>query len=196
MKIVTYEELHAGRSRQVGWVYQTGYKLHTIMKAFVLIIVIISMGYQGVYAQEQVRWHTLSEAIELNRLEPRKFLVDVYTDWCGWCKRMDAQTFSNEEVAKYLNMHFYLVKFNAELKDSLVLGGRTFHFIDQGRRGYHEVAAILTQGRLSYPTIVYLDEELRHIAVEPGFKTAEQLSEKLLYYHEERYKFRKDPIGM
>ena len=147
-------------------------------------------------AQEMVRWYTLSEAIELNRMEPRKMMVDVYTDWCGWCKRMDAQTFSSVEVANYLNKNFYPVKFNAEMRDSLTLGDRTYYFVDQGRRGYHEVAAILTKGRLSYPTIVYLDEELRHIAVEPGFKTAEQLSEKLVYYHDEKYKAPRDPIGM
>jgi thioredoxin-related protein len=144
--------------------------------------------------EEKVKWLTLNEAIELNRVEPRKFVVDVYTDWCGWCKRMDATTFSDEKIAAYLNENFYAVKFNAELKDSLVLGNKTYHFVEQGRRGYHEVAAILTKGRLSYPTIVYLDEELRHIQVEPGYKTVEQLTEKLTYYNEERYKSR-NPIG-
>lgn len=147
-------------------------------------------------AQEQIRWHTLNEAIELNKKEPRKFMVDVYTDWCGWCKRMDANTFSNEKIASYLNEHFYAVKFNAEMKDSLTLGNRTYYFVDQGKRGYHEVAAILTKGRLSYPTIVYLDEELRHIQIEPGYKTPEQLSSKLTYYNEEKYKARKNPVDM
>lgn len=152
----------------------------------------------GLYvnAQEEIKWVSLKEAIEMNREEPRKFMVDVYTDWCGWCKRMDATTFSNEEVASYVNAHFYPVKFNAEMKDSLTLGERTYHFIDNGRRGYHEVAAILTKGRLSYPTIVYLDEELRHISVEPGYKTAAQLSQKLIYFKEEKYKAGQDPVGM
>jgi len=167
-----------------------------MQKVLIIISVFISLGSMKIPAQESVRWYTLSEAIELNRVEPRKLMVDVYTDWCGWCKRMDAQTFSNAEIVKYLNMNFYPVKFNAEMKDSLILGDRTYYFVDQGRRGYHEVAAILTKGRLSYPTIVYLDEELRHIAVEPGFKTAEQLSEKLVYYHEEKYKEQRDPMGM
>ena len=161
-----------------------------------LIIVCLSFSSIHIHAQEQVRWLTLSEAIELNMKEPRKFLVDVYTDWCGWCKRMDATTFSNEKIAKYLNEHFYAVKFNAEMRDSLILGDRTYHFVDQGRRGYHEVASILTKGRLSYPTIVYLDEELRHIEVEPGYKTAEQLSERLIFYNEEQYNSGRNPIGM
>mgnify|MGYP001088846773 CR=1 FL=1 len=167
----------------------------TDMKKIVVIIAALLIGL-NMNAQESINWLTLDEAIEQNRKEPRKFIVDVYTDWCGWCKRMDATTFSNPEIASYINEHFYPVKFDAEMKDSIELGGRTYHFIDNGRRGYHEVAAILTKGRLSYPTIVYLDEELRHISVEPGYKTAAQLSEKLIYYNEEKHKAAQDPMDM
>lgn len=165
------------------------------MRHLVLVVVVIMMGL-NMNAQEKIRWYTLSEAIELNSKDPRKFMVDVYTDWCGWCKRMDATTFSDDAIAQYVNNHFYAVKFNAEMKDSLTLGERTYHFVDNGRRGYHEVAAILTKGRLSYPTIVYLDEEIRHISVEPGYKTATQLLEKLIYYKEEKYKAQQDPVDM
>jgi len=165
------------------------------MIRLVLVFTAVIMGL-NINAQEEIRWYTLQEAIEQNSKEPRKFMVDVYTDWCGWCKRMDATTFSDGAIASYVNTHFYPVKFNAEMKDSLTLGDRTYYFIDNGRRGYHEVAAILTKGRLSYPTIVYLDEELRHISVEPGYKTAAQLTEKLIYYKEEKYKAQQDPIGM
>jgi thioredoxin-related protein len=165
------------------------------MRSLVLVVAIIMMGL-NMNAQEKIRWYSLKEAIELNSKEPRKFMVDVYTDWCGWCKRMDATTFSDDAIAEYVNENFYAVKFNAEMKDSLTLGERTYHFVDNGRRGYHEVAAILTKGRLSYPTIVYLDEELRHIGVEPGYKTAAQLSQKLIYYKEEKYKAQQDPVDM
>jgi len=166
------------------------------MKRFVVIIAVTLLYGISMNGQDKINWMTLGEAIELNKKEPRKFIVDVYTDWCGWCKRMDATTFSNKEVASYINENFYPVKFNAEMKDSIRLGDRTYHFVDNGRRGYHEVAAILTKGRLSYPTIVYLDEELRHISVEPGYKTPEQLSEKLIYYNEEKYKAASSPMDM
>lgn len=162
---------------------------------YILLIVLVMTGI-SVQAQEKIQWLTLSEAIDLNRTEPRKFMVDVYTDWCGWCKRMDANTFSDEEIARYVNEHYYAVKFNAEMKESVTLGDRTYHFVDQGRRGYHEIAAILTKGRLSYPTIVYLDEELRHLEVEPGYKTPEQLSERLIYFKEEQYRSQQVPTGM
>ena len=50
-----------------------------------------------------VKWMTFEEAIEAQKTEPRLVFVDVYTDWCGWCKKMDAGTFNQSDVAKLLN---------------------------------------------------------------------------------------------
>ena len=61
-----------------------------------------------------VKWLTFEEAVEKSKTEKRKIFIDVYTDWCGWCKVMDKNTFNDPEVAKLLNEKFYPVKFNAE----------------------------------------------------------------------------------
>ena len=135
-------------------------------------------------AQDGIKWHSLTEAIELNKAEPRNFIIDVYTDWCGWCKRMDAQTFSNQIIADYVNENYYAVKFNAEQKGTITVGDREYKFVDNGSRGYHDMAVILTKGRLSYPTIVYLDKDLRHLDVAPGFVNAQQLEVYLTYFNE------------
>ena len=66
-----------------------------------------------------VKWMTFKEAFEANKKTPKPFLIDVYTDWCGWCKRMMATTYSNPAIAAYVNQNFYPVKFNAETKDSI-----------------------------------------------------------------------------
>ena len=72
-----------------------------------------------------------------------------------------------------MNSTFYMVKFNAESKDDINIKGMTFSFVSSGRRGYHELAVALTQGKLSYPTVVFLDSELNMITPLPGFRTAE-----------------------
>lgn len=153
------------------------------MKKIFLLLTIITSSI-ALNAQLGIKWYTLSEAIELNKAEPRNFVIDVYTDWCGWCKRMDAQTFSNQIIADYVNKNFYAVKFNAEQKGTLTVGEKEYKFIDNGSRGYHEMAVILTKGRLSYPTIVYLDKDLRHLDVAPGFVNAEQFEVYLSYFNE------------
>ena len=75
---------------------------------------------------KNVKWYTWDEAVEANKKEKKKFFVDIYTDWCGWCKRMDAQTFEEAEVAAYLNKHFYPIKLDAEQKANIEYGGYTF----------------------------------------------------------------------
>ena len=94
----------------------------------------------------------------------------MYTDWCGWCKVMDRETFTDEEVIKYINEHFYAVKFNAEQKEPIEYDGKTYNYVASGRRGIHTLAYSLLQGRASYPSFVFLDEELNHLGVSRGFK--------------------------
>ena len=138
-------------------------------------------------AQEKVKWYSIEEAVKLAAENPRVLVIDVYTDWCGWCKRMDASTFSDPEVAKVMNAHFYPVKMDAEGKEDVIIGDRTFKFVDNGRRGYHEIAAVVTKGRLSYPTISYVDARGRVLEASPGYKTADQFKVYLAYYKEEAY---------
>lgn len=139
-------------------------------------------------AQEKVKWYSIEEAIQLASQEPRVLVIDVYTDWCGWCKRMDKETFSDPAVAEVMNKHFYPVKLDAEGKEDIVIGDKTFKFVDNGRRGYHEIAAVVTKGRLSYPTISYVDDQGRVLEAAPGYKTADQFKVYLAYYSDDAYK--------
>lgn len=159
------------------------------MKKRILWVLIIAItGIQGLTAQEKVKWYSIEEAIQLTAQEPRVLVIDVYTDWCGWCKRMDLTTYSNPEIVKILNSQFYPVKLDAEGKDDIVIGDRTFKFVQSGRSGYHEIAAVLTQGRLSYPTLSYVDDQGRLLEVDAGYKTADQLMVHLAYYADGSYK--------
>jgi thioredoxin-related protein len=143
--------------------------------------------FSGVKGQEVVKWYSIAEALELTAKEPRILVIDVYTDWCGWCKRMDAATFSNEEIATTLNKDFYPVKLDAEGKEDIVIGDKTYKFVDNGRKGYHELAAIVTKGRLSYPTISCVDEKGRVLNAYPGYKDAKQFKLFLAYFNEDAY---------
>ena len=158
------------------------------MKKALLISVLIVLGVNAALAQEDIKWFSIDEAVQMASEEPKVLVIDVYTDWCGWCKRMDATTFSDPEIIQIMNKHFYPVKLNAEGKEDIVIGERTFKFVQSGQRGYHEVAAIVTKGRLSYPTISYVDDQGRVLEAAPGFKTPDQFKVHLSYYAGEAYK--------
>jgi thioredoxin-related protein len=119
-----------------------------------------------------VKWMTFEEALKKSKTAKRPVFVDVYTDWCGWCKVMDKNTFSDPEVAKLLNEKFYAVKFNGEQKEDIVFDGTTFKFVPSGRNGYHQLAAALLNNQLSYPTVVFLDEDFKMIQPLAGYRQA------------------------
>ena len=130
--------------------------------------------------ENKINWMTWEEAMAAMEGEPKKIFVDVYTDWCGWCKRMDANTFTDEEVINYMNDNYYAVKFNAEGKDDKEFRGRTLTYrANAGRRGVHELAIVLLNGRLGYPSFAYLDEQQNIVKVSPGYKEPEVLLTEL-----------------
>ena len=139
---------------------------------------------------ESIKWYTWEEAQEMAATNPKKVFVDLYTNWCGWCKRMDATTFQDPEVIKYLNENFYPVKFNAEQKETVMFNDREFtYYVEEGKKkGVHLLAYALLDGRLGYPAFVTLDETYARIMISPGYKKVPQLIEELTFANDEKYK--------
>ena len=71
-----------------------------------IIFVFISKFSFSQSEEGLVKWRTITEAQELNKKQPKPFLVDIYTDWCGWCKHMMKTTYSNAGIANYINSNF------------------------------------------------------------------------------------------
>lgn len=140
-----------------------------------------------VQAQE-IEWISFEEAVARCEKNPKKVIIDIYTDWCGWCKKMDRDAYSNEQIADYINKNFYAVKFNAEQTESIEFDGHTFKFIAQGNRGVHELAAALTNNKLSFPTTVFMDEQLRIIQPIAGYMNAQSLDPILQYIGGDKFK--------
>lgn len=104
-----------------------------------------------------VKWMTLPEALEKVKTQPKPIILDFYTDWCGWCKRMMATTYANPGLAQYINANFYPVKFNAEGKDTINYLGTVYMPTSPAPRVTHPLAAKLLQGKLMYPTTMFIN---------------------------------------
>ncbi|WP_396638452.1 thioredoxin family protein [Maribacter sp. R77961] len=157
-------------------------------KNYVLLLVVILSTSFGV--AQKVNWLTWNEAAELAATDenPKKVFIDVYTDWCGWCKKMDKDTFQNPTVAAYMSENYYMVKLDGEGKEPIEFKGKTYNFVPSGRKGYHEFAATLMQGRLSYPTTIFLDEEMNMLSPVPGYQKPEPFLNIAKYFGENIYK--------
>lgn len=135
-----------------------------------------------------VKWMNIEQLETLNNKQPKKVLIDVYTDWCGYCKKMDRETFANSEVARYIKKHFHAVKLNGETNKTITFQGKQFKFARQGRVAYHELAASLLKNRLGYPSLVVLDEKLKQIQMVPGYQSPQKMKKILRYFGEDYYK--------
>jgi thioredoxin-related protein len=136
----------------------------------------------------KIQWLSWEEALEKVEIEPRKIVLDVYTEWCVWCKKMDEQTFENESIIKYINENYYAVKFDAEQRDEIEYNGKVYKFVKSGRNGYHELAAELLKGRLTFPTLVFMEEDMEIIQSLAGYKSPMQFMQMITYFGENRHR--------
>ncbi|MEI6174270.1 MAG: DUF255 domain-containing protein [Bacteroidota bacterium] len=146
-----------------------------------------------------VKWYSFEDAYALNKKKPKKIFVDVFTEWCGWCKKMDAETFANPVIADYMNEHFYCVKLDAERKDTIILDGmKLVNPNPEVKRSTHQLANELLRGQMSYPSYVFLNEKGQSISVVPGYHKAKEFEVILSYFGSDAYlqkKFEEYSVG-
>ncbi len=158
----------------------------------------ISLGLIAIFAfsisaiAQDINWLTMEEALELQKKEPKKIFMDVYTNWCGPCKMLDKNTFQTKDVAAYINEHYYAVKFNAEGNEEITYKEKTYTNpnYDESkanrRNSAHEFSRLL-QIR-AYPTMVFFDEEGNVIAPIQGYLKPQQLELYLKIFKTDKYK--------
>lgn len=134
------------------------------MKNIALLFIGLLLAFAA-NAQSQIQWMKFEEAVAANASQPKMIIVDVYTDWCGWCKKMDKETFTDPKVIEYINTNFYAVKMNAE--DNV----RTFDFM--GKK-YTEAQMAGAMRVRSYPNFVVIESKLQSIAQLPGYRQPDQ----------------------
>lgn len=152
--------------------------------SFIISLIVISAI---VFSQgKEVKWYTIQEAEKLVKKNPRPMLIDAFTDWCGWCKKLDQDTFSNPVIAEILNNKFYPVKFDAEGKDTVRFQGMTF--INDGKAGKaHQLAVAMLKGIMNYPNIVFFNEKIQLLTNVPGYKDAKEMEVVLSFFSEKIY---------
>lgn len=157
------------------------------------IVSLIAIAFLGITMNAQkINWISMNEALELQQKNPKKIMVDVYTNWCGPCKMLDKQTFQNKDVAKYVNENFYAVKFNGEGNDEITYKENNFTNPNfdatktKTRNSSHQFADYL--GLKGFPTIAFFDEEANYLYPLTGFYKPNQLEFYLKLFVNDKHK--------
>lgn len=150
-----------------------------------ILLVLLSVVSYG--QKKAIKWYTFEEAEALMKTHPKLILVDIYTNWCTWCKKMDRDIYSHPEVIDYINEHYYPVKFNAEQPRPVTFNGITYNVTKRKGRSFNEMTLYLTNGQVSYPTTVIFEKGLAQPYPYGGYLELYQM-ESLLVYYAEHYK--------
>jgi thioredoxin-related protein len=161
------------------------------MKHYLVLAIALLLAAPAVSAKKKVTYEIPKETEHINwmsmddlqynmKKKPKKVFMDIYTDWCGWCKRMEATTFSNPEVVKYMNENYYCVRFNAERRDTFRFMGKSY-FPDPEKKA-NTLAVELMRGKLSYPTFIIMEELFQNPQPVAGYMDAAQIEPVLKFF--------------
>ena len=155
-----------------------------------LLFILFIFSVLAMQAQE-IKWMSMNEALEAQKENPKKIFVDAYTEWCGPCKMLDKNTFSNKDVAAYINKHFYAVKFNAEGNEVIYFKDKVFKNPGydpekKGRNAVHQFTQAM--GVSAYPTMVFFDENAGFLSPVRGYLTPQKLEIFLKIFATDDYK--------
>ena len=129
------------------------------------------------YAGEKFKWMTFNEGISEAQRTGKKIMIDVYTDWCGWCKKMDKDTYADGTIANYLGTKYVAIRLNAESSKTLSYRGQSYT--------ERELAAAF--GVTGYPSIIFLKSDGEPITVYPGYADAAKFGIVLSYIADDHY---------
>lgn len=161
------------------------------MKNFIITLALV-LGISLTGVAQQINWVTFGEALELQKKNPKKIMMDVYTVWCGPCKMLDKNTFQNKDVADYVNKHYYAVKFDAQGNSTETYQGKTFTNPNYDpakankRNGTHQLTMFLQVN--AFPTIVFFDEQGGYITPVRGYQNPQQLELYLKLFQSNKHK--------
>jgi uncharacterized protein YyaL (SSP411 family) len=138
------------------------YYLHNMQKILFSLALLLSIS--GFAQNDKLVWQDWNTGYEKAIKENKIILVDAYTEWCGWCKKMDHDTYTHPEVIKKLNQYFVTIKFNPEIPfTGYKIADQTFD--------NQQLYGMLCQGKSTgFPTTYYITPAKNTLSIDVGYK--------------------------
>ncbi len=154
----------------------------------ILIFFLISLSSSKVTpsTHDKLAWIDIDQLNVKMKSESKPILIDLYTNWCYWCKVMDKKTYTNSKVISYINEHFYPVKFDAESKEIIKWKNKDYSYNEIYK--VSDFTLYVTNGQPGFPTTVIVPDEKSDPVAISGFMEPKELEPILKYFGEEAYK--------
>lgn len=157
-----------------------------------IIALMFLLGITNIDAQtvskDVIKWYDFEEGMKIAKKQDKEVIIDFYTDWCGWCRKMDNETFRDSAVVATINKYFIAIKFNAESAEPVKFNGEIFTNPSTGsRKSNHKLAEKLMQGEMSFPTYVYMNPKGETITITKGYMIAKDIEPLLKYIGSDAY---------
>lgn len=156
-------------------------------KVLTLAVLVFFISSLNVFSQKPtstkdnpstINWQRYDQGLEQAKKEKKKLMVFFYTDWCGWCKRMNSSTYTDEEVKKLLAKDFVSIKVNGDSQNMIS--------VDSAKITEKQLTSrYVTRG---FPTLCFLESNAEKIFCQAGYLDARQLSPVLGYLGDDWYK--------
>lgn len=150
--------------------------MNKIISIIIFILIISTSGFSG--NKVELKWYKYNDGIAEAKKSNKKILLDVYTDWCKWCKKLDIEVYENDKVAAYLKKYFILVKVNGEGSEKLKFDGKEIS----------ETQFTGAMGVTGYPTMFFLDSNGKPIDKLASFVPADKFLPIIKFFGEDHYK--------
>ena len=167
------------------------------MKRILLVVAALLMLSPALMAEKKIKKGPVAEKagihwLDINELQakmaqsPKKVYIDIYTGWCGWCKKMEASTFTNPALIRYINNNYYCVRLDAERQDDIQFQGKSYSFNPQYKA--NALAVELMKGQMSYPTSIIMLENFQNPNPIPGYHDVKEMELFLTFFGDGAYK--------
>ncbi len=149
---------------------------------FIIFIILINIGFSQ---DSTVNWLTFDQVKDEFTKKQKPILIFAYQQNDSLSEKMFNTTFSNTEVAKYINLLFYPVKFDIHSKDTMTFfNGDKFPYNPITK--YNSLTHMLIGDSIVTPTLIMFDEQAKG-RVFYGYKNRDSIFPILINYHEKIY---------
>jgi thioredoxin-related protein len=128
--------------------------------------------------KKEIVWHAYDAGLKKAKEEDKHVFIDFTAKLCGYCKKMDRETFSDQRVIDILNNDFVSVKVDGESKRELDIDG--YKITERN-------LAVQEFGVRGYPTFWFLKSDGTKLAPIGGYRPTDYMIEALTYIKEQKY---------